>query len=562
MAQSETIREFLVSLVFKRDEEGLKKFTEGVSSATKTVQNFVRALELTGLAWAVHRITSNLEQLWFASRRVGESAANIKAWDTAMQNFGADAGEGLAALEGLAHVLRTNPAGNLALLEGIGVHVKRMKDGTFDTIDALQQFAKQIQTNPMFRGDIGFSIAQQYGSALGLPEHVLLAMRNPKFLDDFAKKQKEIGQGGWFNKAAEDAHKFQSSLRDLILVLEAFGTKVWDILEKKFHLSLVEINKWLQAHGNEIADKIAWAVNKILEVLPLLIKKGEELWGWFEKLDKKTDGWAGKLGALAAVLAGTGLGSVIGGVLALAAAFVRLGASLGSLGMLTTIGAALTGIYAVVQGIRGKDASNPISGIFNQLFGGGGSLGTWLYGLTHRGEEVMAFFEDHGFSPQAAAGLAARMKLESGFNAGAENAGHVGLFQWDANRQKDFAQWMIGRGGENMDMRNATFGEQLQFALYELTQGKEKYAGRMIRGARTAEEAGAYVSRLYARPGLTDAERYAESYRTAELARNISQNITININGTESPEKTGKAVQRELATAGKSATRDLAAPAY
>ena len=112
-ANSEVIKSFLVSLGFKKDESALKQFVANIEAATKTVLALGVAVEAAAVSVAigVTRFANNLEQLYFASQRVGASALNLKALDRAAQDFGASAGEALQSVEGLARYLRNNPGG-------------------------------------------------------------------------------------------------------------------------------------------------------------------------------------------------------------------------------------------------------------------------------------------------------------------------------------------------------------------------------------------------------------------------------------------------------------------
>src|SRR5580658_2681164 len=99
MADSNVIREFLVSLGFKLEEDKLKKFDGAIASATKGV--FALGLALEGMAVAVGAAVAayaeHLETLYFASQRTGSSVREIKAFDLAMQNLGAQSGAAQSA---------------------------------------------------------------------------------------------------------------------------------------------------------------------------------------------------------------------------------------------------------------------------------------------------------------------------------------------------------------------------------------------------------------------------------------------------------------------------------
>ena len=115
-----TIKSFLVKIGYKHDEVALKKITVGIEQATKSVIAFGAALTAvaTTVAWGVTRIASDLEGLYFASRRTGESARHLEAFDLAAQRMGANAGEGIAAVGKLMQEFRTHaPAPGLITLK-------------------------------------------------------------------------------------------------------------------------------------------------------------------------------------------------------------------------------------------------------------------------------------------------------------------------------------------------------------------------------------------------------------------------------------------------------------
>ncbi|MBV8096918.1 MAG: hypothetical protein JO110_27485 [Acetobacteraceae bacterium] len=116
-----------------------------------------------------------------------------------------------------------------------------------------------------------------------------------------------------------------------------------------------------------------------------------------------------------------------------------------------------------------------------------------------------------GWTPAQACGIVANIKCESNFNpAAAGDGGHAyGLAQWHPPRQTAFEQKY------KHDIRGSSFEEQLDFIDFEMTSGGEWKAGRLLKAAKTAEEAGEIVSRDYERP----ASRDSEARKRGELAK-------------------------------------------
>lgn len=126
---------------------------------------------------------------------------------------------------------------------------------------------------------------------------------------------------------------------------------------------------------------------------------------------------------------------------------------------------------------------------------------------------AMAYFQAQGWSKEQAAGMAANIKAESGFNPSATGDGGqaYGIGQWHPDRQAEFKK-KFGK-----DMKGSTLEEQLAFMQYELTQGNERKAGDMLKGAKGAAEAAGIVSRNYERP----ADAAGEAAKRGQIALGI-----------------------------------------
>lgn len=109
---------------------------------------------------------------------------------------------------------------------------------------------------------------------------------------------------------------------------------------------------------------------------------------------------------------------------------------------------------------------------------------------------VVAQLMKKGWTKEQAIGLAANIKAESNFNAGAvgDNGQAYGIAQWHPDRQSNFRRFA------GKDIRGSSLEEQVAFMHYELTQGTEQAAGAKIKGARTAREAAALGVTEYERP--------------------------------------------------------------
>lgn len=156
--------------------------------------------------------------------------------------------------------------------------------------------------------------------------------------------------------------------------------------------------------------------------------------------------------------------------------------------------------------------------------------------------EAVRYFMAQGWTRDQALGLAANFAQESGFNPAATGDGGLayGVGQWHPDRQRDFAAWA------GHDIRGSSYQEQLGFANYELTQGKEQRAGSMLRRARSPFEAGAAVSRFYERPKLTELEAQNRGNWAESMGKDMPVTVNITINGKADPAEVTRAVKDGL----------------
>lgn len=112
-------------------------------------------------------------------------------------------------------------------------------------------------------------------------------------------------------------------------------------------------------------------------------------------------------------------------------------------------------------------------------------------------ETAMKVLMDKGWSKEQAAGIAANLAAESGFdtNAVGDSGKAKGIAQWHPDRQKKFEE-VNGK-----KLSDATFEEQVGFVDWELNN-TEKKAGDKIRTAATAEQAAAFTEQKYERSAL------------------------------------------------------------
>lgn len=150
---------------------------------------------------------------------------------------------------------------------------------------------------------------------------------------------------------------------------------------------------------------------------------------------------------------------------------------------------------------------------------------------TRRRDQAIAYFEAQGWTREQAIGIAANLEHESGFkdNAQGDKSKKTGQYlaygigQWHPDRQREFKRVF------DKDIRESTYEEQLAFVHHELTASSDPAqvrAGKKLRGAKTAAQAGEAVSRYYERPLLADKEAAARAATANRMASEYAQSMT------------------------------------
>jgi len=493
---TETMRDYLVSVGFRVDEQSFKKFIGGIEASAKAVGGLVAAIEGAALVVgaAVSRFASNMEALYFASQRTGASATNIKAFEKAAQNFGASSEEALGSVEALARYMRNNP-GSEGFLQSLGVQTRDVNGKMRDTVDIMADLGREMAKKPQY-------LANQYAGIFGISENTMLAMRNGEFQKQLEEQRRLLADAG-FEKATKDAHEFEIKLRSLQTRIEAIGVQIGLSLIDALGPQMEEAAKWFDKNGKQIGEVVAGIAKGILTaagfITPILktIADGwKNVYGWVKLLGEEInkaipENWSDKIGAGTAWL-------------------------LEKLGIKDKVDEAI--------GLNGPTGaakpSAPASGTE---------------------QSTVAYFVSKGWTKEQAAGIVANLKQEnSNFDPKklGDNGQAVGIAQWHPDRQAAFkAQY-------GKELSQASLQEQLEFVNFELTKGSEAKAGDLLRASKNARQAGEIVSRYYERPGKDEDARAREAANRGASAVQISQTTNINVAGGDAA-STGKAVASE-----------------
>jgi len=290
---SEVIKEFLVSLGFKIDAEGAKRFDKGLQQATKTATRLgaVMAALAVAVEVGVSRVARNFEALYYASQRTQATGRNLKALEYGASRIGLSAEAARAQVEGLAKAIRSNP-GVEGLVNNLGVATREKNGQLRDTTVVLSELVAQFSKMP-------FHIAAQFAAQLGIDADALLMLQ---------KGYKEA------TAAQED---YKKRLKDAGVDVDAMAEK-----SKVFANLLRRLDSNFEILTTRLADSFMPMATRILEIIDFLIVK-------FTAIDKETSGWAG---------------TITSAVLGLATAFTILGRAV----LMNPIGLTLTAISAAI----------------------------------------------------------------------------------------------------------------------------------------------------------------------------------------------------------------------
>lgn len=357
---AETIKEFLVALGFKVDEDAFKKFDSAIVRSTGKVAVLGSTAIATSAAvqFAVERIARQLEDLYFAAQRSNTTVANLKTFQFAMGQIGIGADAAAQQVAGLARSLRLNP-GVEGLIRNLGVQTREANGELRDSTKIIHDLVSNFRKMP-------FYLAAQFAQLLGIDADALLMMEKN------------------FDESEKAGARFTEMLKRAGLNLD----------DPKWHDFMVRLRE-VESDLGLLAILIAQALLPVARVLLDLV---DGIAKAFIDLDKATGGWSstliGLVGALGAAktalwairallrLFGIGVAAEAAGGAAAAAggAAVATGgaaaAATGAVAAGTTAFAWPVGIaYGLWLALRSKAANQNEAEDLKRALGAGGASG-------------------------------------------------------------------------------------------------------------------------------------------------------------------------------------------
>ncbi|EMW5156073.1 TPA: hypothetical protein ACPZAU_003329 [Escherichia coli] len=325
---AETLKDFLISLGFKVDEAGARKFDAVVAGTTlKAIELGVKveAAALSVVAFTA-KIASGLDDLYWASQRTGATVEGIKQIGYAVSQVGGSVDWARGSLENLARFMRNNP-GAEGFLNRLGVQTRDASGNMRDMATIFTGVGQRLSSMPYYR-------ANQYAQMLGIDENTLMAMRRGigEYMGQYNAMKKAIG----FNpeQAAAASNRFMTSLRSLGEMAGMARDKIGSSLADGLAGSLDRLRRQILENFPKIEGAITgtvkgilWAGEMVGRVIYRLIQLGQGISDWWDSLDKQSQQLIELIGALTAawwMLNRAMLASPITWVLGLAAAIALL----------------------------------------------------------------------------------------------------------------------------------------------------------------------------------------------------------------------------------------------
>ncbi|HBT4693121.1 TPA: lytic transglycosylase domain-containing protein [Klebsiella pneumoniae] len=325
---AETLKDFLISLGFKVDEAGARKFDAVVAGTTlKAIELGVKveAAALSVVAFTA-KIASGLDDLYWASQRTGATVEGIKQIGYAVSQVGGSADSARGSLENLARFIRNNP-GAEGFLNRLGVQTRDASGNMRDMATIFTGVGQRLSNMPYYR-------ANQYAQMLGLDENTLMAMRRGigQFSGEYTAMAKAIGYNA--DVAAVSSNKFMTSLRSFGLMAGMARDKIGSNLANGLAGSIDTLRRHILDNFPKIEGAITgtvkgilWAGEMVGRVIYRLIQAASDIRAWWIGLDSDTQKLIQTLGGLLVawrLLNAAMLASPITWVLALAGALLLL----------------------------------------------------------------------------------------------------------------------------------------------------------------------------------------------------------------------------------------------
>lgn len=286
---SETIKDFLVSLGFSVDDAGAKKFGSVLAGTTANVIKMGLAVEGTALSVVAFtaKIASGLDNLYWASQRTGATVQGIQSIGYAVSQVGGSVDAARSSLENLSRFIRNNP-GAEGFLNRLGVQTRDASGNMRDMAAIFTGVGQKLSSMPYYR-------ANQYAQMLGIDENTLMAMR--RGVGQFSAQYSEMVKAIGFNadQAALSSNRFMTSLKSLGemagMARDKIGSNLADGLAGQIdnlRKKIIENFPKIEVTITKVIKGILWLGEIVGRVAFRIVDGVGDIIEWWGKLDAET----------------------------------------------------------------------------------------------------------------------------------------------------------------------------------------------------------------------------------------------------------------------------------
>ena len=299
------IKEFLVGIGFQVDEAGLKKFDEGIKSASVKVAAFGAAsvAAVGAIVAFVGSVANRLDAIGDTADRIGATAEELMRLQYVATLSGSSAEAAASAMENLGRI-----AGEAS--QGIGRGAKVFADLGLSAKDA----SGNLKPTSQLLAEVGDKIKdlsrqEQVAvlSKLGIDPSMIGAITGgmQELAGEFDALYKAAGVD--LNQAAEASGAFSDALDRLSMTFDAVKTAVAIKFMPQIARGIDTVRQFLVQNLPKIIGAVQPIFSLILRIAEAFITLAARIGsgiatilGWFVKMNDATDGWAGYLLAAAA----------------------------------------------------------------------------------------------------------------------------------------------------------------------------------------------------------------------------------------------------------------------
>lgn len=350
---NDTIKEFLVGLGFQIDEAGLKKFTDGIASASLRTAAFGAAMVAASgvIVKGIADVANEFTELDLLAQKYNTTAAAMDDFiDTAeMVGIGGEtAKNALASMNKVVGEAALGIGRGKIVLEKLGIAAKDAAGKVRPTTEVMADLQAKLAT--MDRGQ-----AMAIMDKLGLDPQLLRMFNGElgnlqKIQEEMNKSDKSVGLD--FDQAVQESKAFTKSMIDMKtqarLVMHWFAT-LWESIAvslmpmvregiDKVSDTFESLRKSLQDNGGRIVATLKPIIETILRIASAFISLAGraiaivanvfgKVLGIIGKVNDATNGWAGYIAAALAAWKLLNLGFLatpIGAIIGLGVALLAL----------------------------------------------------------------------------------------------------------------------------------------------------------------------------------------------------------------------------------------------